>query len=320
MDSTHGDVINGDSTRRDMTNDNSANADGDSTRDVAVKKQRAEDLERAAKMGQARIERERSIKEKIKSRKAEEAERAHAAADAAAEHVEERKEAKKEWRKDEKQRKKEVEEDKARRAAMIQHQKDLDEAAMKKRKEEIRYMTELREAGDLRFAIERKKNEEKLRRQKIKHDADLAYSVGLQQADTGHQASVNQAQIVAQQRKSGTDAETQKKMYALDTWKRMKAHDIEVDVYGRTSREVAAIRDPLKQRDKKFEINTQAAQKRKQLEAEFDKKKAEIDQWTRQQKSQIDAEHQTAIEKADTTLLTQRNLCYKQMLKKLEEL
>lgn len=246
-----------------------------SASDPRVQSVREEELKRAAEMGRRRAEQEKAVKEKIRKRREDEQLKGQAVARQFAEHREEAREKKKIYRKTIQERNKQLAAEKARAEKEAALKKAAAEKAEEGTKEKMAYMKDLQEQGVLKEAIRVRRYNLKLEFEAGRKKSEFDRRSKVEQAQLKYRTRVQELEREERARKEIFKNETQKELYQLETWRRMKS--AATDSESAMKRAALRGRNVLETDRQSIEIENAARIKKKRLENEYKERKEQIE-------------------------------------------
>lgn len=248
----------------------------DAARKAQFLARRDEEMQRSMKARLVRTEREKKIKERIRSDKAAQEEGAHEALEAAVEKKIEKKEAAKDYRKNYRQREKEVAEDKKRRAAyaaeLERQQREREEA----RKKHSAYMQSLSEQAAFKQAIEKKKYRRDEERERRTIAAKRKFRAECEDIERDFAHTVDKGVTSCQALKLVVDNDLRQKLYQLEGWHRMKVGVLDSELRSKIATSAIGVNASVAQ-DRRVALNNQYRNRYKLIEKEFADRKAEME-------------------------------------------
>jgi len=257
------------------------------TPDPAANGDREADIARAAELGRKRSEREKALKEKIKTDRENEEKKAHKAAAEAAQKSREATEQKKEYRSSMKTREQELQEDKKRRSKQAQliadHQKIHDD----RKKVQQGYMKELHETSLIKQAMEKRQVELLAEKERERKHAEYDHRSKMELAEHADVARKEALEHESLARKAMIDTDVRTCEYQLEGWRRSRHAQVENEAQRQLAFATSG-RPPGQAQQIRGMIEAQFRVKRKKVEIEWSGKKEAIEQEATRRKNDID--------------------------------
>lgn len=264
-----------------------------------VSPQRDEEIRRAAALGQKRSEREKQIKQNIKDNRKAEEKRAREGVKM----VEEKKEAAKEhigeYRVANKQRVKEIADEKVRKEKEAARQADIAKKAKAEQKKKLQYMGDLREMGRLKQAAEHREVVLTADEERDRKAANFEFRTKILEAERVEALAKESADREVRAQKVILENDMRNKLYQAETWHRMKVAELDAEVH-RQAAQLSHITDPAVQRQEAMQAQGLIRGKRKRLDDEYREKQDAIMQEMERRRGEIDTHYYAARAKAES--------------------
>ncbi len=289
------------------------------TPDPAASGDRETELARAAELARKRSEREKALKEKIKTDRENEEKKAHKAAAEAALKTREVSEQKKEYRSSMKTRELELLEDKKRRAKQAQLIADQQKIRDNRHKVQQGYMKELHDTSLIKQAMEKRQNELLAAKEGERKHAEYDHRSKMELAEHSDTARKEALEHEARARKAIIDTDVRTREYQLEGWRRSRHVQVENEAQRQFSFATAG-RPPSQAQQIRGMIEAQFRVKRKKVEIEWSEKKAAIEQEATRRKNEIDNDFYGRKSQSESELRRMTRLHDAELARKYEDI
>jgi hypothetical protein len=282
-------------------------------------REREQEMQKVAAVGQKRFEREARIKQRLKDEQASRNKRWQAAAKEEAERKEAKKDAAAGYRKTYRQREKDIADEKRRREKIRLDMEAKEKAKAEERKKQAQYMGELHEQARIKGEAQRKKLQAEEEHDRLTREAQRKFRARIEQLDHEYAASIENASTEAQAHKVVIQNSAQQKLYSLEGWHRMRVSALDSDMRSKLAAAGVGV-SALKAEDRRATLNAQSRNAYRLIEKEFAERRADIEMDVRMEKIGVENGLKMFKDRADQNLRLQKRKAEIDLARTLEDL
>lgn len=252
---------------------------------------RAEQVERAAKLGEEHAEKERALQETLRGKRDEEKQKSKQATDHRVRDLEKTRNFTKTYRVKKSAIDKEIESEKEKQKQREENEEKRKQALLKEHRRQEQYFHSLRDMATYKASKEKFEQGKKQRGEDAYKKAEFERSMAIAAATQEELRAVQLIEREARAKKSVVNAEAAATLYKLNSEERMHLHDLE-NADHRERMAAESEKDPNVRQQKHVALDQQMRVKRRRIESDFSDKRQALACEDRRRRTAFDSEAQ----------------------------